>query len=260
MACAILTCEGTHYAKGKCLNCYNRERRKYRDGDRRLPGRKQERLSVLPIDQDDRAELQHRIASRVIEDSSCLIWMGATQGTGYGKITWRGTTYLTHRIVYELVRGPIGPRLEINHICENKRCLRPDHLEAVTHRQNLAAYWEERTCAFDGCPKKTKEYWCETHATRAQKYGDPSIKRPPRPERDLGEELLKRTVIRDGCWIWTAAKTSGHGVMRWGSDNRVQFACRLAYEHWVATVPSGARVRHECGNTSCIKPEHLALD
>lgn len=42
-----------------------------------------------------------------------------------------------HRIAYELVNGPIPEGLEIDHLCRNRLCVRPDHLEAVTTQENL---------------------------------------------------------------------------------------------------------------------------
>lgn len=42
-----------------------------------------------------------------------------------------------HRVAYELEREPIPPGLEPDHLCKNRACVRPDHLELVTHRENV---------------------------------------------------------------------------------------------------------------------------
>jgi hypothetical protein len=48
-----------------------------------------------------------------------------------------GRTVYVHRYLYLLAKGPIPSGLELDHLCGNKRCCNPDHLEAVTHRENM---------------------------------------------------------------------------------------------------------------------------
>ena len=71
---------------------------------------------------------------------TCWVWMGCTLKNGYGKIG-RGRakdgTALAHRIAYELYRGPIPDELELDHLCRNRWCVNPAHLEAVSHRENM---------------------------------------------------------------------------------------------------------------------------
>lgn len=67
------------------------------------------------------------------EDSkSCWIWVGASHSMGYGSFGRK----LAHRVVYEAVKGPIPPGLDLDHICHIKKCVNPDHLRPVTHKQN----------------------------------------------------------------------------------------------------------------------------
>jgi hypothetical protein len=68
----------------------------------------------------------------------CWVWMRSLTSTGYGQ--WnvgRHRTLLAHRILWEDQNGPIPEGLELDHLCRNPRCVNPEHLEAVTHVENL---------------------------------------------------------------------------------------------------------------------------
>lgn len=80
--------------------------------------------------------LADRIAARVVREGECLVWPGA-KSHGYGQISVNGKPKRVHRIAYELAYGPIPEGLEIDHLCGNRACCLPEHLEAVTHAENL---------------------------------------------------------------------------------------------------------------------------
>ncbi len=83
------------------------------------------------------SELAARLWSGALaDDSGCWIWQ-RVRHAGYGRISFNGKSLLTHRVAYELVKGPIPPGLEIDHLCRVPSCINPDHLEAVTHRENI---------------------------------------------------------------------------------------------------------------------------
>jgi len=67
----------------------------------------------------------------------CWDWIGASHESGYGLFRIGGKMKRTHRIVYELVNGPIPIGLQIDHLCRNTRCCNPSHLEAVTAKVNV---------------------------------------------------------------------------------------------------------------------------
>lgn len=80
-----------------------------------------------------------RLLSRYeIADSGCWTWTGSIAGgTGYGQIAGPdGRTRPAHRAMYEHHRGPIAPGLVIDHLCENRSCVNPDHLQPVTYSEN----------------------------------------------------------------------------------------------------------------------------
>lgn len=92
--------------------------------------------------------LMDRLANKMLVDSGgqCWPWVGAKNSRGYGQVTLPGhrTASLAHRVVYEWLVSPIPEGLEIDHLCCNRLCVRPDHLEPVTHRENLARGHERR--------------------------------------------------------------------------------------------------------------------
>lgn len=67
----------------------------------------------------------------------CWIWEGALTTDGYGHLLWRGKIRLVHRVVYELLVGPIPESLTLDHLCRVRSCANPAHVEPVTHRVNI---------------------------------------------------------------------------------------------------------------------------
>lgn len=72
----------------------------------------------------------------VVEENGCWSWVGATS-LGYGRIWIDGRLLGAHRVLYERHRGPIADGLEIDHLCRNRKCVNPDHLEAVDTATNV---------------------------------------------------------------------------------------------------------------------------
>ncbi len=80
---------------------------------------------------------KERFLKKVEKTSTCWIWRAAIHSIkGYGMFKSRVGGY-AHRAAYELFIGPIPPGFSIDHLCRNKICVNPDHLEAVTHRENV---------------------------------------------------------------------------------------------------------------------------
>jgi hypothetical protein len=69
--------------------------------------------------------------------SACWEWNGSRHGKGYGHVSVAGRIRKAHRVVYELLVGPIPDGLQLDHLCRNRCCVNPDHLEPVTARTNI---------------------------------------------------------------------------------------------------------------------------
>jgi hypothetical protein len=67
----------------------------------------------------------------------CWVWLGAPSTSGYGYFWFDRKKRLAHRFSYELFVGPIPESLVIDHLCRNRMCLRPTHLEPVSDRVNI---------------------------------------------------------------------------------------------------------------------------
>lgn len=60
------------------------------------------------------------------------------ESNGYVRMSVNGRKWWAHRYYYTLRHGPIAPGLQIDHLCRNRWCMNLKHMEAVTHRENLA--------------------------------------------------------------------------------------------------------------------------
>jgi hypothetical protein len=83
-----------------------------------------------------------RFLSKIMTEpnSGCWLWTDVPTKDGYGMMGVggrKGKKLYAHRISYTLYKGTIPPRYEPDHLCRNRACSNPDHLEAVTRRINL---------------------------------------------------------------------------------------------------------------------------
>jgi hypothetical protein len=75
--------------------------------------------------------------SKVHMTDGCWLWTAMLSDDGYGRIAVRRRQRYAHRVAYEQMVGPIPEGMELDHLCRNRRCVRPDHLEPVTHLENI---------------------------------------------------------------------------------------------------------------------------
>src|SRR4029079_60680 len=74
---------------------------------------------------------------RAVDIGDCWLWTRSLSRAGYGRLHRDGRWWIAHRYVYAGLVGPIPEGKELDHLCRTPRCVNPDHLEPVTHRENM---------------------------------------------------------------------------------------------------------------------------
>lgn len=69
--------------------------------------------------------------------SGCWEWQSNRDMQGYGRFCFNGEKWRAHRMSYKIFKGELIEGLVIDHLCRNKRCVNPDHLEQVTNKENI---------------------------------------------------------------------------------------------------------------------------
>ena len=117
-----------------------------------------------------------KLMSRVKFSEDCWEWQG-TLSEGYGLIWIDGKNMRTHRVSYQLLIEAPPEDMELDHLCKNRRCLNPEHLEIVTSKENILRG--------DGPPAKNAR---KTHCIR----GHLLVQHPSRAHRYCKECQSKR--------------------------------------------------------------------
>lgn len=100
--------------------------------------------------------------------NGCWQWSALCDKAGYGYLAIRSVPKLAHRLSYETFVGPIPDGLHIDHLCRNRACVNPDHLEAVTPEENRRRANVQ--------PRKT-----QPHCPRGHEYESNGARRVCRP-------------------------------------------------------------------------------
>ena len=93
-------------------------------------------------DSSTRQRLLDRINSKIrVDPGGCHIWTGVVtsrrRADGYGLIHVIDRMKLVHRVLYEIKNGPIPEGLTLDHLCRNRNCVNPEHMEPASLRENI---------------------------------------------------------------------------------------------------------------------------
>lgn len=93
---------------------------------------------------------------QVHEDTGCWVWTASLKPGGYGQVHYKRRTRVVHRLLVELLAGPVPDGLDLDHLCRVRACANPAHLEAVDRGTNLRRgvdlIWMRRA-AITHCPQ-----------------------------------------------------------------------------------------------------------
>lgn len=83
------------------------------------------------------SSVDERVLGKVRYDRGCWTFQGATASNGYGRVYTPAGTKAAHRVVYEALIGPVPKNTDLDHLCRNRACVNPYHLEPVSRKTNL---------------------------------------------------------------------------------------------------------------------------
>lgn len=120
--CSVGYCDKPRYCKGLCTRHYSKLRA----------------LGSIEDSAGDHAPLRVRIERlrEVNEETGCWDWLGSFRGGGYARMSVKNRVVPAHRVSFEVFRYPVPNGLVLDHLCRDRGCVNPWHLEPVTIGEN----------------------------------------------------------------------------------------------------------------------------
>lgn len=170
--------------------------------------------------------------AKVAKTETCWNWTGSLVD-GYGRFgsARSAETYailgtsLAYRIAWEDEHGPVPAGLELDHACNNRACVRPSHLEPVTHEENCRRAAERRTKCRNG-----HAYTAENRVTQYDKPGDRCLECRRKANRESVRRQRARKIPETQIVPWDVkvwAWANGYAVKRMGTVPRAVVAAYL---------------------------------
>ena len=89
------------------------------------------------VDKEFTVEKVWPFLEKIEKTSTCWLWKLSTDKDGYGQYGFGGKMVKAHRLSYQMFKGKIPDNEEIDHLCRNRACVNPEHLESVKHAENM---------------------------------------------------------------------------------------------------------------------------
>lgn len=134
--------------------------------------------------------IRDRFWEKVQKTESCWIWKGCLDKDGYGQFSVRFKCFRAHRFSFFLVRGGIDTGLVIDHLCKNKNCVNPSHMELVTIREN-SRRGNQAKISMEEAQKIREQYSTGVFSQRelGSKFG-------------IGQDQISRIVTKNSRKTW----------------------------------------------------------
>lgn len=95
-------------------------------------------------------------------NSGCWLWLAGLNSTGYASVNVDGRRHSAHKLIYQLMIGPVPRGLDLDHLCRVRSCVNPDHLEPVTRSENSRRGLTGNAAAI--------AQWLKTHCPQGHEY------------------------------------------------------------------------------------------
>lgn len=211
-------------------------------------------------------------------NTGCWIWQGFIDPDGYARSEIRGgKNKFVHRISYEAFIGKIDKGMSIDHICRNRKCCNPQHLQTLSIKDNLFS-----GNSISAINKR------KTHCKRGHEFNEENtyIIRKSRVCKECAKigmikyknnkifgiksnhhknyspiERVLNNLIEDtnGCLIWSGqVDENGIGVIT--VDGKYSTPQRIIYKEYKGEIPYGFSIYRKCGNKLCCALKHLFIE
>lgn len=159
-------------------------------------------------------------SSYTIDRHGCWI-LPVHRKDGYSRLHRDGNLFMGHRYYWEQRYGPIPKDMTLDHLCRQKACCCPDHMELCTQAENSRRVWNH---------------------PEIPKWGDWD-------ESDIVVNPIT------GCWLFPIVQEDGYA--RFWKNNRLIPAHRFYYQRERGKIPAGLQLDHTCRQRNCVCPSHL---